>query len=111
MSRPFRLTRRAEDSLIDIARWTLETFGPRQAELYEAELIERCRSVADGRAHSRSCAVLVEGAEDLRYLRAGEHFLVFLDRTEEIIIVDILHSRSDLPRHIARLTAIQDSQG
>lgn len=111
MSRSFRLTRRAEASLIDIARWTFDTFGPRQAELYEAELIERCQSIAEGRAHSRSCAALVEGAEDLCYISAGEHFLVFLDRSEEVIIVEVLHSRSDLPRHIARLTAIQDSQG
>lgn len=110
MSRSFRLTHRAEASLIDIARWTFETFGPRQAELYEAELIERCRSIAKGSVHSRSCAVLVEGAEDLRYLKTGEHFLVFLDRPEEVIIVDVLHSRSNLPRHIARLTAIQGSQ-
>ena len=29
MSRSFRLTRRAEASLIEIARWTIEKFGTR----------------------------------------------------------------------------------
>ena len=42
MSRSFRLTRRAEASLIEIARWTIETFGARQAEIYEEELLARC---------------------------------------------------------------------
>ncbi|WP_430450529.1 hypothetical protein [Rhodophyticola sp.] len=44
----------------------------------------------------------------MRFVRAGEHFLVFLDRPDEIIIVDILHSRSDLPRHIAALMALKN---
>ncbi len=108
MSRSFRLTRRAEDSLVEIARWTIATFGPRQAELYEAELLSRCEAIVTGEAHSRNCSILVDDAEDLRYLRAGEHFLVFLDQPEEVIIVDILHSRSDLSRHIAALSALRD---
>lgn len=106
MSRSFRLTRRAEASLIKIASWTIENFGPLQAELCEAELLNRCEALLNSQAHSRSCAVLVEDADDLRFVRAGEHFLVFLDRLDELIIVDILHSRCDLPRHIAALTAL-----
>ena len=108
MSRSFRLTRRAEASLVEIARWTIETFGPRQAELYEAELLSRCNAILTGQAHSRSCAILVDDAEDLRFVRSGEHFLVCLDLPEEAIIVDILHARSDLPRHVAALTALKD---
>ena len=99
MSRAYRLTRRAEASLAEIAKWTIATFGPRQADAYEAELLERCKAILRGQAHGRSCAVLVDDAVDLRFARAGEHFLVFLDRADEVIIVDILHSRSDFPRH------------
>lgn len=106
MSRSFRLTRRAEASLTEIARWTIETFGLRQAELYEAELLNRCESILNGQAYSRSCAALVDDVEDLRFIRAGEHFLVFLDQSDEVIIVDILHSRSDLSRHVASLSAV-----
>ena len=107
MSRSFRLTRRTEESLIESARWTIECFGPHQADIYEAELLSRCEAIVNGHAHSRSCSILVDDAADLRYLRAGEHFLVFLDRPDEVIIVDILHSRSDLPRHIAALSALK----
>ena len=159
MSRSFRLTRRAEASLVEIAHWTIQNFGPRQADLYEAEVIARCEeaksqaeaaqfwspvqktygscglvniggsgrmsqvymhlervgeereAIAKGEVASRSCAVLVSGAEDLRFVRAGEHFLVFLDRPDEVIVVDILHSRSDLPRHVAALSALIDDEG
>jgi toxin ParE1/3/4 len=104
VNRTLRLTRRAEASLFEIARWTVATFGPRQADLYEAELLERCQAVLSGIAHSRSCAVLVPEAAALRFVRAGEHFLVFLDQPDEVIIVDILHARSDLARHVAALT-------
>lgn len=110
MSRSFRLTHRAEESLVEIARWTIDNFGTRQADIYEAELLSRCEMIVNGQAHSRSCSILVDDAADLRYLRAGEHFLVFLDRTEEVIIVDILHSRSDLPRQIAALTALRSNE-
>lgn len=111
MSRSFRLTRRAEESLIEIALWTIESFGQGQADIYEAELLSRCDAIVNGQAHSRSCSILIDDAEDLRYSRAGEHFLVFLDRPEEVIVVDILHSRSDLPRHIAALNALKSKEG
>lgn len=103
MSRSFRLTRCAEASLTEVARLTIENFGLRQAELYETELPNSRKSIMNGQAHSRSCAVLVDDVEDLRFIRAGEHFLVFLDRPDEVIIIDILYSRSDLSRHVAGL--------
>ena len=108
MSRSLRLTRRAEASLVEIAKWTIEQFGLKQADLYEAELLTRCQAILNGQTHSRSCAVLVDDAADLRFARAGEHFLVFLDQPDEVIIVDILHTRSDLPRHVAALVALRN---
>ncbi|KJS43155.1 MAG: plasmid stabilization protein ParE [Roseovarius sp. BRH_c41] len=108
MSRSLRLTRRAEASLVEIAKWTIEQFGLKQADLYEAELLTRCQAILNGQAHSRSCAVLVDDAADLRFARAGEHFLLFLDQPDAVIIVDILHSRSDLPRHVAALAALRN---
>jgi plasmid stabilization system protein ParE len=42
--------------------------------------------------------------EHLRFARAGQHFVVFVDYPEQVIIVDFLHSRSDLPRRLAALT-------
>ncbi len=48
MPKAWRLTRQAERSLVEIARWTLATFGPRQAEAYEAEPVARCAAIASG---------------------------------------------------------------
>lgn len=93
-------------NLTEIARWAIVTFGLRHAELYEAELLDRCISILNGQAYSQSCAVLVDDIEDLRFVRAGEHFLVFLHRLDEVIILDILHSRSALPRHVASLSTL-----
>nr|WP_217357569.1 type II toxin-antitoxin system RelE/ParE family toxin [Ruegeria arenilitoris] len=105
------MTRRAESSLVEIARWTIDKFGPHQADLYEQELIARCQAITVGRVASRSCSLLVEGAAELRYVRAGEHFLVYLDQPDSVIIVDILHSRCDLPRHLSALATLTDAVG
>ena len=100
----FRLTRQAEEHLTEIAIWTFDTFGPRQADAYEQDLILRCEQIANGTASNQSCAVLVDGLKaDLRYTRSGQHFVVFLEYDEEVVIVDFLHSRSDLPAKIAHL--------
>lgn len=105
MPKPWRLTRAAEASLIDIARWTHKNFGPRQAEAYEEDLISACREIAAGTALSRDCRRLIDPdlPEDLRYARCGQHFIVFVEDPEQVIIVDFLHSRSDLPGRLAAL--------
>ena len=105
----WRLTPRAEQSLVDIALWTLETFGPRQADIYETELLDRCAALATGRAASRDCSNLLNREDDigLRYARAGEHFLMFIDMSDELVIIDILHERCDLPARIAANQARQ----
>jgi plasmid stabilization system protein ParE len=106
MPKPWRLTRAAERSLIDIAIWTVETFGPRQAVAYEDDLISVCRDIAAGTAQSQDCRRIIDPdlPEDLRFARAGQHFVVFVENAEQVIIIDFLHSRSDLPRHLANLS-------
>ncbi len=106
MPKPWRLTRQAERSLIEIARWTHETFGPRQAAAYEEDLIAACRDIAAGTAMSQDCRRIIapDLAEDLRFARAGQHFVIFVEDAEQVIIVDFLHGRADLPRRLAALT-------
>lgn len=105
MPKPWRLTRAAEASLIDIATWTVETFGPRQAAAYEDDMIAVCRDIAAGIAMSQDCRRLIDPnlSEDLRFARAGQHFVVFIEDTTQVIIIDFLHGRSDLPRRLANL--------
>ena len=105
--RPWRLTRQAEASLVEIALWTLETFGPRQAEAYEDDLIARCNEIAKGTAPSQDCRRLIapDLSEDLRFTRSGQHFIVFIEDAAQILIVDFLHSCSNLPDKIAALSS------
>ena len=105
MPKPWRLTRQAEASLIEIARWTTETFGPRQAATYEDDLISSCREIAAGTTPLQDCRRLIDPdlAENLRFARAGQHFVVFVENIEQVIIIDFLHSRADLQRRLANL--------
>lgn len=105
MPKSWRLTRQAEAALVEIARWTNETFGPRQAAAYEEDLIARCVAIAAGTAMSQDCRRLIDPqlSEDLRFARAGQHFVIFVEDSDQVIIIDFLHARSDLPRRLAAL--------
>jgi len=105
MPKPWVLTRQAEAALKDIAVWTVETFGRRQADAYAEDLIEKCQALADGAAPSKDCRRLVDPAlsENLRYARSGQHYVVFIAGTDRMIIVDFLHVRMDLPARLAAL--------
>lgn len=109
MPKPWRLTRQAEQSLMGIARWTFETFGPRQAAAFEDDLIARCKEIAAGTVQSQDCRRLIASdlSEDLRFTRAGQHFVVFVEDPEQVIIVDFLHNRSDLPSRLAALAELK----
>ena len=108
--RPWRLTRQAETSLEDIARWTLRRFGTRQAEACGSDLIDRCEAIAAGTAPSQACCDVMDAALDprLRFTRCGGHLIVFVERPELVIVVDILHARADLPNRLAHLDGDED---
>ena len=105
MPKPWVLTRQAEAALKDIATWTVETFGKRQAEAYAEDLIEKCQALANGTAPSRDCRRLIDPAlpENLRYARSGQHYVVFIDAPDRMVVVDVLHVRMDLPARLAAL--------
>ena len=105
MPKTWRLTLHAESSLLDIALWTIKTFGPRQAQAYEEDLITRCSGIASGAVSSQSCRALIDPnlSENLQYTRSGQHFIVFVEDDTSVIIVDFVHVRSNLPEKLARL--------
>ncbi|MEM8654398.1 MAG: type II toxin-antitoxin system RelE/ParE family toxin [Pseudomonadota bacterium] len=103
MTPPVRFSAQAEIALLEIAAWTTEKFGPRQADTYRRELIARTDAIAQGTAHRRSCAALAPAGRGLFYVAAGEHFLLYEESAVSIVIVDIVHSRSDLPAHLSQL--------
>lgn len=101
----------AEARLEDISDWAFEKFGARQATRYEDELVSRCIAISNGSAVTQNCSVIMEpGAKtQLRFGRAGRHLIIFLDRESHCVIVDLLHSSSNLAGHIETLSRLYGS--
>ncbi len=112
--KPVRLTLRAEKRLGDISGWTIDKFGVAQADAYEELLLARVKRLACGEApEGRSCALLVSertNAGDLRYVRAGRHFVIFVERRDELIVLDFVHGSRDLDAILSSLSRGDKSQ-
>ena len=103
----FRLTPRAIKSLASIFAWTIAHFSEAQAADYRDGLISRCEALANRRPpHGRPCDVLVEGhaaAEGLFYYKEGAHFIIFKRGEKDLVVIDFVHERRDLPKMIDRI--------
>lgn len=105
--KPWRLTRRAERSLVDIFAWTLSHFGERQAIAYRDALIERINAIAAGEPpHPLPCGLLMDGhpgAKDLIFYREGGHYIVMRNSEQQLVVLEFFHQATDLPRHLEGL--------
>lgn len=100
----------AELQLDEILSWTFEEFGPQQADKYENELINRCLAIAEGIAATQNCSVILPSgaASSLHFGRAGQHIIVFMETSDAIVIVSLLHSKSNLAAQIETLSRKMD---
>lgn len=98
----------ATRAIQDIARWTVQTFGPEQADRYRQALIDTCSRIANHQTLDQSCRRLVADdlAEDLCFTRCEQHFIVFVRDPDVVTIIDSLHARSDLPGKLSRLDRV-----
>lgn len=89
---------RADSSFEQILEWTYERFGARQVATYRDTLMERCRAIAEGRVVHQSCRTIFADdlRDDLRFARAGSHYVIFIETTTEVQIVDFLHQNADI---------------
>jgi len=96
-------TPRSATSLVAVFEWTLLTFGERQADAYSAKLRAACQKITEGRAQHQSCRAVFppDLREDLRLVRAGRHFIIFVEDEQRVLIVDFVHQSSDLPKRLA----------
>ena len=96
--KPFVFSDRAEASFESILEWTFENYGGRQLDKYRDILLERCRAIGQGSALHQSCRVMFADdlREDLRFARAGNHFVIFVESADEVQIVDFLHQSADI---------------
>lgn len=97
----------ALDSFDDILEYTADTFGEAQAVTYTEQLVARIEALAAGAGpRARPCEFLMRGNADvagLTYYREASHFLILLETADTLEVVEILHGRMDLDRHLRRL--------
>lgn len=95
--RELRLSRAAEDDLIEIARYTTVEFGIEQARKYRDQF-QRCfASLLDNPKLGRSADDLAHG---LRRIRQQAHVVFYLPTQDAVLIVRILHHSMDFERHL-----------
>lgn len=95
----YRIGPDARDDLLDIALYTLETWGHEQTERYERRLIESFEQIAGGNALSKAP---IHERPELRATRCEHHFVFWMrdpvDASVEILA--ILHENMDLMTRI-----------
>ena len=103
--RYLRLAEIAEESLDRIHDWTLLNFGPSQAQSYTLDILKRCYAVTEQSAAQQSCrdAFAADLREDLRFTRSGQHYIIFIESSSEVLIVDFVHSKSDIVGRLAKI--------
>jgi toxin ParE1/3/4 len=92
----FRFSRRAGADLLDIAAYTLETWGAKQAIRYIGDLEGLCRRLAGNPALGRRCDAVRPG---LRRMELGRHVVFYRQDGEGIRVSRILHQRMLPNRH------------
>ena len=85
-----RFSRRAEKDLLEIASYTLRTWGKAQATLYLNDLENCCEMLADNPALGRRCDRIRPG---LRRLEHGRHVIFYRQARGGILVSRILHER------------------
>ncbi|MFC5553344.1 type II toxin-antitoxin system RelE/ParE family toxin [Methylobacterium iners] len=87
----YRLTRRAENDLLDIFLFGLEQFGDVQAQRYQAGFEECFRMLAENPLLGRSAHAI---APALRRHEHGSHVVLYEQDADGILIVAVLYGRS-----------------
>jgi toxin ParE1/3/4 len=86
----YRLSHLAEADLIDIAAYTLDTWGPEQTVRYVDALEACCRRLAKKPDLGRPCDHIRPG---LRRMESGQHVIFYRAEAGNILVSRILHRR------------------
>ncbi|MEA1922071.1 MAG: type II toxin-antitoxin system RelE/ParE family toxin [Pseudomonadota bacterium] len=93
------LTRSAEDDLADIVKYTLDTWGEKQLEVYRYRLEKRLDFLVEFPELGRNHPML---RNDFRYVVEGKHYIFYRCVDPDIEVLRFLHCRSDI---ISKLSA------
>ena len=93
----FRLTKKAEQDVIDLYVRGMAEFGVEQAERYHGDLIAAFQLLAD---NPRIARERVEFTPPVRLHRHAAHMIAYLIRDDEVLIVRVMSRRQDWERHL-----------
>lgn len=88
----YALTHSAQEDLIGIWLYTCETWSEQQADRYQDDLHGCFERLASGMGHSKSLPEM----DGVKSHLCRHHYVFFLERPEDIVILAVLHERMDL---------------
>lgn len=94
----YRKTRRVDEDLKEIYRYTRHTWGRAQAERYIRGLEQRFRALADHPLSGREREDLQPPG--LRSFVHGSHVVFYQPQSYGVLIVRVLHGRQDVRAHL-----------
>ncbi|MBU2583095.1 MAG: type II toxin-antitoxin system RelE/ParE family toxin [Alphaproteobacteria bacterium] len=86
----------SREDLIDIWLYTQATWGEAQADRYNSELEECCQRIVAGAAHVRRVP-----DTDIWQHHCRHHYIFFLRREAEIVVIAVLHESMDFIRRLS----------
>ena len=94
----YELSIAAEGDLKAIARYTVDTWGLKQAKGYEASLVKGFRKISKGRLPPR---VFLSHRPDLLFTHCEHHYIFYtLRETKPPLILAVFHERMDLMQRL-----------
>lgn len=96
MFKPYRLSPLAEIDLEEIWLYTFENWSIEQADTYHRDFVAVFEDLAAGIKHGRPADVLPE----FQKYFCGSHVIYFLNYSDRLDIIRVLHQRQDAKRHL-----------
>jgi len=92
----FLLTEDAEEDLIEIWVYSAKNWGVEQADRYQSQLEQCCKTLA----HSPNRGRVMEGLAEILFHRCEKHFIFYTTGSGMLAVIAVLHERMDLPAQI-----------
>ena len=94
----YRYSQSADRDLDGIAEYAVLAFDERQARTYREMIDQSARSIAEYPAIERTNTT--RQGRVLRKHNVGEHALFYIPQTDGVLIVRVLHLKSDFNRYL-----------
>ena len=86
----------AEADIEEIWDYSADKWGADQADSYTDAIRDACHALAKGTKYGRPAEVLPE----IQKYFCGSHVVYFLNHTDRLDVIRVLHQRQDAERHL-----------